>query len=76
MRENISSIGPTRKLLMFQEEKMLKDKLLSSIRSTTEQIRDGMLSILIKLIRLLIRDLSRNSDSMPTDHSTLFQDSQ
>jgi hypothetical protein len=76
MRENISSIGPTRKLLMFQEERMLKDKLLSSIRSTMEPIRDGRLSILIKPIRLLIKDLSRNLDSMPTDHSTLFQDSQ
>ena len=76
MMDHTSSIGPTKKFLMFQEERMLKAKLLLSGINIMVPTRDGELSILIKLKRLLIRDLSKNSDSMPTDHSTLSQDSQ
>jgi hypothetical protein len=38
--------------------------------------RDGELSILTNLKRLLLKDSTLNSVSMSTDHSTLSQDSQ
>ena len=76
MKTNTSSTGPTTNVLMFQEERILKVKLLLSGIDIMVPTRDGMLSIRTNLKRLLIRVLSKISDSMLTDHSTLSQDSQ
>jgi hypothetical protein len=76
MKVNTSSTGPTRKLLMFQVEKIKKAKLLLSGRNTQVPIRDGRLSILTKLKDHKRRDLTRNSDSTATDHSTSSLDFQ
>jgi hypothetical protein len=56
--------------------RMLKDKRLSSGRSTMDSTRDGELSILIKLPRKELLDLIENMDSISTEHSTSDQDSQ
>jgi len=61
---------------MFQEEKMLKDKEFMPGRNMEVPTRDGRSSMLMKLRRLLRRELTRNSVSMSTDHSTSSQDFQ
>jgi hypothetical protein len=50
---------------------MKKDKLLESGVTMVESIKDGELSILIKLKRPPLKVLTRNSDGTLTDHSTL-----
>ena len=76
MKINSSSTGRTAKFLMYQVQRMLKAKQLSSGRNTEEPTRDGKLSILMKLKSHKKRDFMVNSDSTSTDHSTLFQDFQ
>jgi hypothetical protein len=51
------------------EETRKEDKSLSG-RDTTELTRDGELSILTKLKRMLLKDLMMNGASIATDHST------
>jgi len=46
--ENNSSTSRTAKLLMYQVEKMLKLNQLLLTRDTTEETRNGKLSMLIK----------------------------
>jgi len=62
--------------LMSQVEKILKVKPFGYGANMMERIRDGKSSILTKQRRLLTKDLTRTSDSMSTDHSTLSLDSQ
>jgi len=62
MRRNNSSIGPTRRLLMFIQEEMKKEDKLSFGVTTERQTRDGLLSILIKLKQFLLRELTKISD--------------
>ena len=76
MRENTSSIGPTRKLLMFQEEKMLKAKPLLPGKNIMEPTRDGRSSILTRRKRKKLRDLMKIPVSTETDHSISDPDSQ
>ena len=76
MKVNTSSIGPTRKLLMSQEERMPKDKLLLLGKSITVTTRNGTLSILMKTRVIKPRVLTRTSVSTAADHSTLSQDFQ
>jgi len=75
MKESTSSTSKMEKHLMSQEEKMKKDNLLSFGVSMVETTRDGKSSILTKLERLLIKVLTKNSDSMSIDHSILYPDS-
>jgi hypothetical protein len=70
MKDNSSSTGKTTRYLMSQEERMLKDNLLSSGVDMEELIRDGKSSILIKPRRFQDQDLIQNSDSTEIDHST------
>jgi len=76
MKVNTSSIGTIQRLLMSQEERILKDKQFGSGASTVEPTRDGRLSILTKLMTSPRKELMKSSDSTSIDHSTLFQDSQ
>jgi len=76
MLANNSSTSKTKKHLMFRVQKMLKDKLLSFMDHTTRSTKDGELSILINPKRSQLKDSTRNSDSISTDHSTLSQDFQ
>jgi len=76
MRDNTSGTSRTRRSLMFQEPRMLKDKKLLFTASALELTRDGELSILTKPRKSQLRDLTKISDSTSEDHSTLFQDSQ
>jgi len=59
---------------MFQEEKILKVKQSFFGVSMVEPTRDGRFYILTNKRKLLTRDLTRNSDSMSIDHSTLCPD--
>jgi len=68
-RMNNSLIGTTTRFLMSQEEKMLKDKKLSSGRTMEDLIRNGRSSILTKPRRFQVQDLIQNSDSTEIDHS-------
>jgi hypothetical protein len=68
--ETTSKTFTTRRFLMFQEEKILKDKLLSSGADTTKQTRDGQLSMLIKPLEKELEDITENSDSKSTEYST------
>jgi hypothetical protein len=68
--ETTSKTFTTRRFLMFQEEKILKDKLLSSGADTTKPTRDGQLSMLIKPLELELEDITENSDSKSTEYST------
>ena len=76
MNQNTSSIGATARYLMFQVERMLKDKQLSSGTSTMETTRNGKSSILTKPQRFQERDLMKNLDSTEIDHSISDPDSQ
>jgi len=64
MRENSSSTGRLEKLLMSQEERMLKDKQFGSGVSTVKPTRDGRLFILTRLKTSLRKELMKTSDSM------------
>jgi hypothetical protein len=74
--DRTSSTSITRRLLMSMVEKILKDKRLLSGRDTTELTRDGLLSILTKQRKKLVRDMIENTDSTSTEHSSSDQDSQ
>jgi hypothetical protein len=54
---------------MSQAERMLKAKLLSSIRIMVELTRNGKLSILIKPRRFQEQDSIQNGASIEIDHS-------
>jgi phage-related protein len=73
---NNSLTSKMEKHLMFQEQKILKGKLLSFTDLTTRSIKDGELSILISQKRNQLKDLTKTSDSISIDHSTLSQDFQ
>jgi hypothetical protein len=70
MRIINSSTGTTVRYLMFQVERMKKDKQSGYGRITVELTRDGKSSILTKHQRLPRKDSTRNSDSTSIDHST------
>jgi hypothetical protein len=74
--ESTSLTSITRRHLMFSKERMLKDKRLSSGRSTMDSTRDGELSTLTKLPRKDHLDMTVNTDSTSTELSTSDQDSQ
>jgi hypothetical protein len=76
MKDNTSSTSKTRRQSMSIKERMLKDKRLLSGRDTTEPIRDGESSILIKLLRNQQMDTAKNGASISTDYSTSDQDFQ
>jgi hypothetical protein len=71
-----SSIGLTIRSLMFQTQKMLKDKKLESKTILEEAIKDGQLFILIKLKRIELRASTKSSVSISIDHSTSDQECQ
>jgi hypothetical protein len=64
MRTTNSSIGRMVKYLMSLVLRMLKDKQLEYLETTTEFIKDGELSILTKLDQSNQRDLTKTSVSM------------
>jgi hypothetical protein len=66
----------TAKYLMFQEEKIRKDKLVLSTRDMVVPTKDGRLSILTKLLMSQLKDLTKNSVCTSVDHSTLYPDFQ
>jgi hypothetical protein len=70
------STSRTEEYLMFQEVRILKVNHVFSGRNTVVRTKDGKLSILTKMLDHKRRELTRNSDSMSTDHSTLYPDSQ
>ena len=72
MKEVNSSIGRTVRSLKLKEAKMKKDKQLESGVTTVVKTRDGRSNMLIKLIRLRLRDSMKNSASTSIDHSTWF----
>jgi len=76
MKENTSSTGRTERLLMSQEERILKDKQFGHGRSMVEPTRDGKFFILTKHQRFQRKDSTKNSDSTSTDHSISDQDFQ
>jgi hypothetical protein len=71
-----SSMFTTRRYLMFQVEKILKDKEFGHGIDTTKLTRDGELSMLTKLRRKEEVDSTLNMVSISTEHSTSDQDSQ
>ena len=76
MLMNTSSTGKTTNALMSMVEKMRKaDKSLPGV-DTMETTRDGKFCILTKQRKFHLKDSMKNSDSMSTDHSILFQDYQ
>ena len=75
MMEHSSPTGRTRRYLMFQVERTLKDNQLLSMPSMVKPTRDGRLSILTLIRDHKRRDLTRTSDGIATDHSTWSQDS-
>lgn len=75
MKINSLSMSTTRRLLMLQETRMLKDKTFKSGTETTEQTRDGELYTLT-LHKTWLRDSIKTSVSISIDHSTSNQDSQ
>jgi hypothetical protein len=76
MKENTSLTGPTKKHLMFTEDKIMKDKRLLSGRNTVEPTRNGRLSILTNLRRNKLKVSTRTSDLSATNHSTSDPDFQ
>jgi hypothetical protein len=76
MRIHSSQTGITTRYLMFQEEKILKDKPFGSGRNTEEPTRDGQFSMLTRHQRQRLKDSTKNSASISTDHSTSDQDFQ
>jgi glycerol-3-phosphate dehydrogenase len=73
MRIVNSLIGRTRKSLMLKEVKTKKVKLLESLETMDQEDNNGMLSISTKQRAHKLRESTKTSDSMSTDHSTLFQ---
>jgi len=59
----------TTRFSTFKEEQIKKVKQLSSGIDMEVQIKDGELSILIKLIKNQPQDLTKSSVSSSTDHS-------
>jgi hypothetical protein len=64
-----SGICLIRRFLMFQEEKMLKDKLLLYGVNMVSQIRDGEYSMLIRPNQFKIKDSILNGECTVIDHS-------
>jgi hypothetical protein len=62
------SIGKMENVLMFQEERMSKDKKSLHGQDTMVPIRDGKLSTLIRS-RLKLKDSTKNLVSISTDLS-------
>jgi hypothetical protein len=71
-----SSMFTTRRYLMFQVEKILKDKEFGHGIDTTKLTRDGELSMLTKLRKKEEVDSTLNMVSISTEHSISDQDSQ
>jgi hypothetical protein len=71
-----SLTSQTRKLLMFSETEMPKDKRLSFIEDIAVLTKDGPLSMLIKQRRRELLDTAENGASISTDCSTSDQDFQ
>jgi hypothetical protein len=72
MRTTNSSTGKPARSSMLQEERMKKDKPFKSGVTMELQLKDGELSILTRQRAHKLRDSTRNSDSISTDHSILF----
>jgi len=70
---NSSTSERIKRFLMSMVPRMRKPERLLLTRTMVESTRDGMLSILIKLPRMRLRDLMKNSVSTSTDHSTSDQ---
>jgi hypothetical protein len=70
MLEPTSKIPKTRRYLMFQEAEMLKAKTLSFGADTTNQTKDGQLSMLINQRENQPEDGTEISDSISTEYST------
>jgi hypothetical protein len=68
-----SLTGPTTRSLRLKELRMKKDKPLVYGVTMEDPIKNGPLFILTKLRALKLRDLTKISASMSTDHSTSFQ---
>jgi hypothetical protein len=64
-----SPIIRTRRYLMSQETRMLKDKQSLPTRNTEEPTRDGRLCILTKIRETKPRDLTRTSVLSAANHS-------
>jgi len=64
MKVNTSSIGTMEKLLMFQEERILKDNQFRSGASMVELTRDGKFSILTRLKTSKRKEKWKTLDSM------------
>jgi hypothetical protein len=64
MKESTSSTGQTIRHLMFQKERMLKDKQFGYGVSMEEPTRDGRLSILTNPRRSKRKERWKTSDSM------------
>jgi hypothetical protein len=77
---NTLSIHQTTRSLMLLDLKTKKAKqselLIEMVLKVELSTRDGRSSILTKLLRLELRDSTKNSASTSTDHSILDQDSQ
>jgi hypothetical protein len=76
IKVNTLSIQKPRRHLMSIKQRMLKDKRLLSGRDIMVLTKDGELSTLINLSRKELLDMTKNSDSISTEHSTSDQDSQ
>ena len=76
MRVMFSRMSRAVKYLMLLETETLKVITFKFGRDTMDQIRDGALSIAILKRKHQLKDLTRNSVSTLTDHSTLFLNSQ
>jgi len=76
MKESNLSIGIMERHLMFQVEKILKDKQFGYGVNMVEPTRDGKFSILTSNQRFQLKDSTKNTDSTSTDHSTSNQDFQ
>jgi hypothetical protein len=73
MRMNNSSTGKIARHSMSEEAKMKKVKQFKYGVTTELKHKNGKLSILTKLRAHKLRDLTKTSASMSTDHSILFQ---
>jgi len=71
-----SPTSTTKNHLIFTEERMKKADKSLSIRVIKESTRNGMSSMLTKLLMFKPRDFKLTSDSTSTGHSTSDQDSQ
>jgi len=69
MNQSSSQTSKVRYLMLQVQRIMKVNQLLCGARMV-EQTRDGQLFMLINQPRSKIRELTMNSDSMSTDHST------